>query len=211
MGVFGIWELLGYRSRVSLGISTSSSPAWNSPGIPLELRPSRAVPHCGICVSMECWAPFSVMDLGRNWKTRGASCPPWALPEVFFGKELSSHPWNSRGSSAWRPWMPSGDGKCTFGSIPGLIPGFFEAAQEGSAEPKDWEGVGNAGAGKGRAGSNPWSWNSHRELLEWVKQGISGVWDHWELPGKTPEPSGCKSPFLELPSNFWEFSHPSKS
>lgn len=213
MGAFGIWEFLRYRSRVSLGISTPSSPAWNSPGIPLELRPSRAVPHCGIRVPMECWAPFSLCHgFGKELENPRCLLPALGSSRgFFFGKELSSHPWNSRGSSAWRPWMPSGDGKCTFGSIPGLIPGFLEAAQEGSAEPKDWEGVGNAGAGKGRAGSSPWSWNSHRELLEWVKQGISGVWDHRELPGKTPEPSGCKSPFLELPSNFWEFSHLSKS
>lgn len=153
----------------------------------------------------------SVLSLSWIWEGTGKSevppARPGLFPRFFFGKELSSHPW----SSAWRPWMPSGDGKSTFGSIPGLIPGFFEAAQEGSAEPKDWEGVGNAGVGKGRAGSNPWSWNSHRELLEWVKQGIFGVWDHRELPGKTPESSGCKSPFLELLSNFWEFSHPSKS
>lgn len=85
MGAFGIWEFLGYGSRVSLGISTPSSPAWNSPGIPLELRPSRAVPHCGMSVSMECWAPFSLCHgFGKELENPRRLLPALGSSRGFF-------------------------------------------------------------------------------------------------------------------------------
>lgn len=77
MGSFRIWEFLGYGSRVSLGISTPSSPAWNSPGIaPIQgcptLRDERFHGMLG-----------SVLSLSWIWEGTGKPEAPPARPGLF--------------------------------------------------------------------------------------------------------------------------------
>lgn len=154
MGAFGIREFLGYGSRVSLGISTPSSPAWNSSGIPLELCPSRAVPHCGICVSMECWAPFSLCHgFGKELENPRRLLPSLGSSRGFFlGRSSPAIPGIPAGAAPGGLGCPLEMGNALLGASRGSFPVFSRRPRRGQQSPRIGKELGMLEQEKGEPG-----------------------------------------------------------